>query len=303
MKPKKLYVIGNGFDLHHKIDSSYSSFKEYVNAHDNELYTSIDNYLPTDEWWSDLEESFAHVDIDHIAENALDFLQSYNSEDWSDSYHHDYQFEVSKVINLLSTKLVERFCEWIYKLEIPTQEELPVDPLILDKDATYFSFNYTETLIKIYGINYDQVLFIHGKVEDEWSDIVLGHAWEPKEIPSLNSYVEVDNIDTRIMEGNEILDSYFGSTFKPINNLIQSNSEYFSSLGTVDEIYVLGHSLSEVDIEYFAKIAQSVNTSATWIVSYFGEKELEHHKSAISNLGISDSRTVYFELFEGIPKL
>ncbi|MFN0719979.1 bacteriophage abortive infection AbiH family protein [Vibrio cyclitrophicus] len=303
MQPNKLYVIGNGFDLHHNIPSSYSSFKKYVETRDNELYGSIENYLPTDKWWSDLEESFAHVDIDHIAENALDFLYSYNSEDWSESYHHDYQFEVSRVINLLSTKLVERFSEWIYELEIPIQEELSIPPLLLDKKATYFSFNYTDTLIKTYGINEDQILFIHGKVEDEWSDIVLGHSWEPKEIPSLNNYVEPANIDARIMEGNDILGRYFGKTFKPINSLIQSSAKYFSSLSEVAEVYVLGHSLSEVDMEYFISIAKSVNPAATWVVSFFGANELEHHKSVISNIGVPSNRTVYFELSSGIPKL
>lgn len=303
MKPHKLYVTGNGFDLHHGIASSYSSFKKYVETHDNELYESIDTYLPADKWWSDLEESFAYVDIDNIAEGALDFLRSYNSEDWSDSYHHDYQFEVSRIVNLLSVKLVERFSEWIYRLKIPTQEGLIVAPLLLDKSATYFSFNYTETLIKTYGINDDQILYIHGKVEDEWSDIVLGHAWGPKEIPSLNNYVEPENIDARIMEGNDILDSYFGKTFKPINSLIQSSAEYFSSLSEVSEVYVLGHSLSEVDIEYFVNIVKSINHLATWIISYYGAKELEHHKDVISNLGIPSDRTVYFELSSGIPKL
>ncbi|MCE7615487.1 bacteriophage abortive infection AbiH family protein [Vibrio fluvialis] len=303
MKPNKLYVTGNGFDLHHGIASSYNNFKEYVKSHDNELYESIDTYLPIDKWWSDLEESFAYIDVDNIAESALDFLRSYNSEDWSDSYHHDYQFEVSRVINLLSVKLVERFSEWIFKLEIPTQEELSIVPLLLDKNATYFSFNYTETLINTYGINDDQILYIHGKVEDECSDIVLGHAWEPKEIPSLNSYVEPENIDARIMEGNDILDSYFGNTFKPISSLIQANTEYFSSLSEVSEVYVLGHSLSEVDIEYFVNIAKSINRSATWVVSYYGANELEHHKSVISKLGIPSNRAVYFELSSGIPKL
>ena len=30
MAYKKLYIIGNGFDLHHKINSRYSNFQEWL---------------------------------------------------------------------------------------------------------------------------------------------------------------------------------------------------------------------------------------------------------------------------------
>ncbi len=303
MKPKKLYVIGNGFDLHHKIPSSYSQFKEYVKIFDSELYYAIEDYLPVDDWWSDLEESFAHFDVYQLADSALDFLQSYNSEKWSDSFHHDYQFEVSRVVSLLSVKLVEMFSEWINKLNIPKQSDLEVAPLYLDSEATFFSFNYTETLSKTYSIKDDQVLFIHGKSGGNREDIVLGHAWEPNKIPSLNSNIEHENTDTRIIEGNEILDSYFGNTFKPIKSLIQTNANYFGSLNEVSEVYILGHSLSDVDKEYFVNIAKAVSPLATWLVSYYGVEELNHHKKFLSNLGILEVRTVYFELASGIPQL
>ena len=303
MQPSKLYVIGNGFDLYHKIPSSFNQFKQYVKACDTELFDAIEEYLPVDNWWSDLEESFAHIDIDQLAENALSFLQPYNSEDWSDSYHHDYQFEITKAVDLLSSKLVERFSQWIYSLKIPTSTDLAEPLLGIDSIANFFSFNYTNTLNKVYGVADEEILFIHGKVEDEWSDIVLGHAWEPKEIPSLNNYVYPENIDARIMEGNDILDGYFGETFKPITSLILANSKYFESLSDVNDVYILGHSLSEVDIEYFIEIVKSVNRSARWYVSYYGPEELDHHKIVTSNLGIPTEQTIFFELTSGIPKL
>tara|TARA_B110000196_G_scaffold217278_1_gene186579 strand:+ start:1195 stop:2127 length:933 start_codon:yes stop_codon:yes gene_type:complete len=303
VKVSSVYIIGNGFDLHHQIRSSFNQFKAYVKKCDNELYTAIEEFLPVDDSWSDLEESFAHIDIHNMTEQALDFLQSYNTEDWSDSYHHDYQFAITETVDLLSTKLVARFTEWISKLEIPPEGAINVSSLSLERDASYFSFNYTNTLNEIYNIDDRKILYIHGKVDDEWSDVVLGHAWEPRDIPSLNSNVEVDNVDTRIMEGNQILDDYFGKTFKPIQSLIQLNSNYFNSLNEVNNVYVLGHSLSEVDIEYFMKITKSVPNSARWYVSYYGDKELQHHKKVILNLGIQECSSEFFELSSGMPKL
>lgn len=34
---KHLYIIGNGFDIHHKINSNYRSFRDWM----NECYPSI----------------------------------------------------------------------------------------------------------------------------------------------------------------------------------------------------------------------------------------------------------------------
>jgi hypothetical protein len=37
MKPRKLYVIGNGFDLWHGIPSRLVQFKQYVQATDRDV--------------------------------------------------------------------------------------------------------------------------------------------------------------------------------------------------------------------------------------------------------------------------
>ncbi len=43
---KNLYIIGNGFDLHHGISSSYNGFKKFVKENEVELYELIGKYLP-----------------------------------------------------------------------------------------------------------------------------------------------------------------------------------------------------------------------------------------------------------------
>ena len=67
MRPTKLYVIGNGFDLWHGIPSSYAQFKEYVRRYDRDLFDAVDSYLPADEDWSDIESALADVDVDSLS--------------------------------------------------------------------------------------------------------------------------------------------------------------------------------------------------------------------------------------------
>ena len=39
-----LYIIGNGFDLYHGANSSYSNFKEFVKRRDYSLFTTLNGF-------------------------------------------------------------------------------------------------------------------------------------------------------------------------------------------------------------------------------------------------------------------
>lgn len=120
MRPAKLYIIGNGFDLWHGIPSSYTPLKAYVKRHDQDLFDAVERYLPADEDWSDLEFALANVDLDSIIDDLDHFILAYSAEYGSDVGHHDFQYEVDQVVQRLSTDLRGRFGEWIRTLAIPT---------------------------------------------------------------------------------------------------------------------------------------------------------------------------------------
>jgi hypothetical protein len=52
-----LYIIGNGFDLHHKIKSSYTAFGEYVSAANPSLHETFEAYFSFDGNWVSLEDT------------------------------------------------------------------------------------------------------------------------------------------------------------------------------------------------------------------------------------------------------
>jgi hypothetical protein len=94
-----LYVVGNGFDLHHGIRSAYKDFGGFVKAHDSESYGLIESYFDVDdEFWSHFEARLADFDADTLIEKVSDALAPYSAEDWKDSSHHDYQFEIERVV-------------------------------------------------------------------------------------------------------------------------------------------------------------------------------------------------------------
>ncbi|WP_053932605.1 AbiH family protein [Pseudomonas coronafaciens] len=103
MDVKKLYVIGNGFDLYHGIPSSYCAFKDFVRANDREVFEWVEDYVPAGEYWGELESSLAYLDTDSIVDERTQFLGSYGDDDWSDSGHHDFQYEIERVASGLSS--------------------------------------------------------------------------------------------------------------------------------------------------------------------------------------------------------
>lgn len=136
---KILYIIGNGFDLHHGIPSSYWQFGEYLNEYAHGIYNNVVEYLHADDddFWSTFEENLAHLDSDSLLDTASQFLVGYGAEDWSDAYHHDYQYEIEQVVSSLSSELLKRFTEWVRQLPIPKLAEYTGRLLKIDNNALF----------------------------------------------------------------------------------------------------------------------------------------------------------------------
>ncbi|HBS2030128.1 TPA: bacteriophage abortive infection AbiH family protein, partial [Klebsiella pneumoniae] len=280
----RLYIIGNGFDIRHGLPTRYKHFKSYVAKNDKELYDAIEEYIPAGDEWNELESALGEIDYELILQNSEMFLVTYNTEDWSDAYHHDYQYEVDKITRMLSARLKEQFADWVKGINIAdaynSEQYIPPIP----RESLYFSFNYTNTLQQIYAVPDAQIMHIHGNCSYD-EDLILGHSFRVEK--SLNPYIGPDQ-DIRIAEAYDSIDKYFGNTFKPSEDIIKEENVFFSSLKNVDEVIVLGHSLAEVDGEYFAEINKSIPKSARWIVAlYKGEEKsgsLEDYDVRASNI-------------------
>jgi hypothetical protein len=307
----KLYIIGNGFDLYHNIKSSYYNFKEYLQKHDSQLLKIIEEYLfyfesenPNEnDLWCRFEENLAHLEEEKLRKMASNFLIDYGSEEWDDSANHNYSNEIGKVVEALTKRLRKRLTEWALTLKEPAtnQKSLPID-----KDAKFLSFNYTSTLEDKYK-PLTKVLHIHGKADISNSELVLGHATPPNTPPqhkeikknmSAEDYQiyceEHSSDDPRIGEGENELQNYWEKSFKDTSKIISDNQSFFDNLDNVDEVHVIGSSLSPIDLEYFKKISNKI-PNARWIVSYHRQKDLEEYRNKLINdLEISENNIDLF---------
>lgn len=59
-----LYIIGNGFDLYHGANSSFSHFKEYVKRKNYGLFMELESFFMPHDLWSNFEANLASALMD-----------------------------------------------------------------------------------------------------------------------------------------------------------------------------------------------------------------------------------------------
>lgn len=297
MLANTLYIIGNGFDLNHGLPTGYWNFKAYVKSHDREVFDWVEDYVPAGESWGDLEMALAYLDTDHIVSSLEHFMGSYSDENWSDSGHHDFQYEVKRVAGGLGGTLQKLFAEWVSTIQIPDAHSAQNRLAGLDVNATYLTFNYTSTLTRVYEVPTENILHIHGESTGADSELALGHAWAPEERTSLFDAVNHAKSDHRVIEAMQSLDDYFTHTFKPSRELIQHNACFFAGLGEISQVIVLGHSLSPVDAPYLSAVVQALkHRQVVWTVAVLEHDDFGEKSALLEAVGVS-SEQIHFRLW------
>ena len=296
----KLYIIGNGFDLHHNLKTSYYNFRDYLKNHNREIYDLLEQYVCcSDDLWGDFEESLAKLDTDELYCDNSNLLRNIEIGDISEDYYDPYEFsnEMERIYDKLTIELIEAFKDFIYEAMSVDDLEILKHKIDIDINARFLCFNYTDTLERIYHIQYNNINYIHNSIKESSEDIILGHSIDPSKfilkIKDNDYYKPYD-------EGRLILNEYFETMHKPTDKIIKKNRSYFNSLSNIDKVYVFGHSISKVDIPYFEKIVQIINRNVEWVVSYYEEEEIETFKNTLKNIGVSSK--INFVRLEDLKK-
>lgn len=295
----KLYIIGNGFDLHHRLATSYADFENYLKNHHIQLFDSINEYYfleNTLNLWSKFEESLANLDKDGL----LDYLTEY-FDDTTDRGRDAMGIETEAYLDLLTNGLRSEFSEFILKAEAKGIDRSKL--IQIDIDAKFISFNYTKTLENNYLIPSDNIFYIHGIASDK-EDIILGHSMDPElfndEKPkptlpersskeTLEQWYEYmsDKYDPVYDDCVKAVNGYFLSSFKDTKKIIEENSLYFIHLSDISEVFVCGHSMSDIDMPYIEKVASTVKSDCRWFISYYDQNKKEEIEYTLEHLNIS----------------
>ncbi|MDI9357609.1 MAG: AbiH family protein [Phycisphaerales bacterium] len=86
---------------------------------------------------------------------------------------------------------------------------------------------------------------------------------------------------------------YFSKSFKATSSLIEKNKVFFNSLKSIRKVFILGHSLADIDKKYFNEILISISNSAVWLLSYHTPNEKETRRKRLNEFGIKNRQIVF----------
>lgn len=309
MRHKSLFIIGNGFDLAHGLKTSYEHFREYLQKE----YPEVDSdefILPNvytlpkgDEFvddiqaisfllriisntegdeWKDVETTLGTLDFGECFDGL--YYERDSDEDINLWYKAYLNQDIASNLVLPTLKISDYFAEWINTIEIDDRVSVKKDfaKLINSDEDLFLTFNYTETLEKLYNIK--NVCHIHGKQGEE---IIFGHGNDANSYEYyLSYYVGAEN---SLVEIHRMLQ-------KNTVSALERHMSFFKKIDfTVNKIYSFGFSFSEVDQIYIEKICRNLtNPNIVWYLNdYDDEIKRNEYKELITKCGFKGTFCTY----------
>ena len=283
--PTTLYIIGNGFDRAHGMETSYGDFYVWLVSNGRlEIIQELqDVFNATDKGkyllWSDFETALGQYDVNKVSDWGWENLcvtevyevgEDGMPKDKLDSLLTYLNFELDDIVN-------ETFSDWVRSIKVAESQRRD-----LPQNALYLTFNYTDTLEQLYQIPEKNVCHIHGRAS-RGEKLIVGH----------NHPVNPSGFwkeDGYMRDNNERMQRFttINNLIKPYQKVIESKEPFFSSLSDVNLIHVKGHSCNEIDFPYFKKVKDSVEENIDWIFDSYKGRDDESIENLVRELNIKD---------------
>lgn len=308
-----LYVIGNGFDLHHKYRSALADYGKWLMDNHPDIYYSFEEWFDipvydeddTDQckewknWWSYFEQRLGELSMRNYIEDAS--FRAFNEVIQVEERRAYDTYVGERIADTELTNLIAQikgtFREWIQSL-LPGEKwfRLPIER----ESSLFLTFNYTPTLETIYKIQRDNILYIHGSIDSE--EYILGHGLSYQDIvDSCESGEECpDNLPIEEMkewysshsddfiteQAKKIAIERMFDLRKDVEQIIEDNQSFFEKLNKIKTIHIYGFSFSPIDLPYLYAIIAKVDLHAVqWEINLFTETDktnIEHFMESAS---------------------
>lgn len=284
---KSLYIIGNGFDLYHGLKTSYRDFFEFILKHSKiecDTRCKIICYLKDiygEDLWNIFEEALGNPN-----KEAISILSNINSKRYNG--RKDKLIDKQNTLDGIDSDIRFCFTEWINYIK--KSPEQPTKILNLDNsDSIFLTFNYTDILESVYGINKSHICYIHDE-DNGTENSTIGDIQDVRKfifgcnIKQAEQYKDDEEIYRFVQELSKDVSAHMKS--ERWLNLI-------SQLDGVECIYTLGHSIAEVDYPYFEKIKEVI-PFAKWYYARTDKFAEDKVKSNLENIGIC-AEVMYYQ--------
>lgn len=264
-----LIIIGNGFDKWQGLNTGYWDFRDYYLAHRDEILRKL--RIKKKKFWDECGNCIPVSDVELV------YGDPFVPKELDDDFWGSFEMSLDKIdaerINLFFGKdrrglrqmrksihnakriLQEAFCRWIATVDITPKDT----PYAFGENCLFLNFNYTDTLQKRFGVKEENEFHVHGEADDPKS-IVVGHANHPH-LPEGMLY----RLGGRF-RGLFFVERLLYETDKHVQDNIRLLCMYLATHAVmadhIKQIFVLGHSMSPPDIEYFIFLANATRMHA-----------------------------------------
>ena len=273
----KLYFIGNGFDLHHGLKTSYLNFRDdYIKKKSSVLWNDLlDIYADAPQndnlWWKDFENMLGKVDYENLSQSrnrdALGFI---------------------KVRNLMKGKLPPLFGKWIKDVDSRIDASKIELMNEIDAGSLFFTFNYTLLLEKAYHVKEENVWHIHGSIKHP-DDIIVGHDADAGQLVKYSQEYNRDQLRISPSYADNINQEALNGA-KKVRDRICLQEDKFDHYFNIRHYVAMGFSFNDIDMPYIEKM-WSVNRqkeAADWTLYWHSPGEDNLMKKKLIELGVNE---------------
>lgn len=291
----KLYVIGNGFDLHHRLNTKFIDFRDFLRENYEDFLMSFEEAYSSfaipnlkDGLWSNFEENLCYIDDETLQSEIINYDLELETED-IDVYdtllrHYNNIFD-------FMTPLQQYIKEWAERTQCKLENNLSnTKSCILDTikndNSFYITFNYTLLLERLYNIDGNKVFHIHGSINKNDIDPIVGHGhnFESHQFFRMEEKsLEQKDFRNAIYHGT--LRKYYSTTLKDTSYCCSRLVNKLKEIENVERIIVIGSSIGNVDLCYFMEINYYFRM-VPWQVYYYSDEELNRLKMSLFHVGV-----------------
>ena len=295
----RLIICGNGFDIHHNLKTMYADYHRYLNSHASYVLKEFEkfpwfNISCGENLWSDLENTLA-IDLHKM----VDFYKEHYCDE---NGNIEYQVDFEEWTRFIYSFTGEKFYEWISSIAKDATKDVTLESLF--NNSVCITFNYTDTIERLYGVANETVLHIHGSLKAIRDNECFSNSILPSFISIEDAEVnEKPIVESDIWNSDIIRDELqFGAPLnkedkiydifnsipdenirKDFNTIVEKTTKKpykngeklikFLGVRDIDEVVILGASLSGADEFYYHKYFVPMFKKANWIAYVYNEND------------------------------
>ena len=160
-------------------------------------------------------------------------------------------------------------------------------------DAAHLTFNYTPMLERVYGVDADRIMHIHGSILDEDSTLQFGSPDNrPEDVLAAleRKYGTDDFYGATIAQGVHVAADSCASAWKNISGNYEALGQFLGCYGGIEAVIVMGNRYDGVDEPYYRNVLAPSLRDAEWIFCEHqpGAGKLAAIERFCAELGIAD---------------